>query len=62
MYTRDGSSGMDAFLCDKCGTEIEGTIHRVEMDTPPCPECPEGYEVELCERCYLIWTEGLDQE
>ena len=51
--------------CDKCGKPLcaaDERVYLVEMSCGPCPECPHGYasEVELCERCYLIWHEGLD--
>jgi hypothetical protein len=50
--------------CDKCGKPLcaaDERVYRVEMDVLSCPECPDGYgcEVELCERCYLRYCEGL---
>ena len=64
-------------VCDKCGKPLcaaDENLHLVEMVAGPTPECPsltvqsgkaapEGYgcEVSLCERCYLIYHEGLDQ-
>jgi hypothetical protein len=52
--------------CDNCGRTLcaaEERVYLVEMSVGPCPEAPEGYgsEVELCERCYLIHCEGLDE-
>jgi hypothetical protein len=53
--------------CDKCGQTLcaaDERVYLVEMEVGPCAEAPSGYasEVELCERCYLIYTEGLDQK
>ncbi|HEY7428867.1 MAG TPA: hypothetical protein VH682_31845 [Gemmataceae bacterium] len=52
--------------CDKCGKSLcaaDEHVYLVEMSVGPCPEAPHGYgcEVELCERCYLRYCEGLDQ-
>lgn len=50
----------DEGICDRCGRR--GTVTQVEMEAGPSPECPEGYGslVELCERCYITYTNGLD--
>jgi hypothetical protein len=52
--------------CDKYGKTLcaaDERVYLVEMEVGPCPEAPMGYgcEVELCERCYLTYCEGLDQ-
>jgi hypothetical protein len=53
--------------CDRCGKTLcaaDGEqIHLVEMEVGPCAEAPHGYasECELCERCFVVYTEGLDQ-
>ncbi len=52
--------------CDKCGITLcaaDENVYRVDMSVGPCPDAPHGYgcEVELCERCYLIYCEGLDE-
>jgi hypothetical protein len=52
--------------CDRCGRTLcaaDEQVHLIEVEVGPCPEAPEGYgsEMELCDRCYVIFTEGLDQ-
>jgi hypothetical protein len=52
--------------CDKCGRTLCATdeqIYHVEIAIDPCAEAPHGYfeEMDLCERCYLRYCEGLGE-
>jgi hypothetical protein len=57
---------MNPNTCDRYHRTIcaaDERVYLVEVAVGPCAEAPEGYgcEVELCQQCYLIWTEGLDR-
>jgi hypothetical protein len=51
--------------CDMCGQTLcaaDERVYLVEEEVGPCADAPQGYgcEMDLCERCYLKYHEGLD--